>query len=553
MPTETVVGHGQTAEFGEHVRTAGDLGDALFPVGEDFPAPRRIGADAERCAEVVEDEHGVRGGVGKGGELAVLVVVMPGVAGKPQASERTRALAEPGVGVEAGGGASGDGQRLRMLGVGGGMADAAEESRAGCGVGGERFLHGAALSEVGVGDDAGDRRAGSIAAAGERGDELRFADRPQRRGAVGPIAGAALDENGLRDVVPRTRIGAQVGRQIRPLQAVFPPEVMVRIDDDAVGLHDLFADEVEPLRTAGRGHGSSRCTVNRGAWRKRLVKLEIIPMNSPDFVAFAADAAREAGAILMSHYEKVDVEHKGAFDTVTAADRAAEKAIVGRIRTRFPDHSIVAEEGGGVERGGSFVWYVDPLDGTTNFAHGMERFCVSIGLWAEGEGLVGVVFDPARGDLYCAEAGSGAYLNTRRLRVSDTADFRRALFATGFPSSIRRVNPNFHYFYQVAMGSHGVRRTGSAALDLCSVARGHLEGFWEIGLKPWDVGAGLVLVSEAGGQYCDFEGGGYRPGDARLVCANGKVTGALLELFAEIGRGELRAAMPPASGAQGIA
>ena len=279
-------------------------------------------------------------------------------------------------------------------------------------------------------------------------------------------------------------------------------------------------------------------------------------MNSPDFVAFAADAAREAGAVLMGHYGKVDVEHKGAFDTVTAADRAAEKLIVGRIRARFPAHSIVAEEGGGVDRGGGFVWYVDPLDGTTNFAHGMERFCVSIGLWSEGKGLAGVVFDPVRGDLYCAEAGSGAYLNTRRLRVSDVADFRRALFATGFPSSIRRVNPNYHYFYQVAMRSHGVRRTGSAALDLCSVARGHLDGFWEIGLKPWDVGAGLVILSEAGGQYCDFEGGGYRPGDARLVCANGKVTGALLELFAEIGRGELRAAMPPvpgASGAQGVA
>ena len=274
-------------------------------------------------------------------------------------------------------------------------------------------------------------------------------------------------------------------------------------------------------------------------------------MNSPDFVAFASDVAHEAGAVLMNHYEKVNIEYKGAFDTVTAADRAAEKLIVERIRARFPTHSIIAEEGGGIDRGGDCVWYVDPLDGTTNFAHGMQRFCVSIGLWSQGEGRVGVVFDPTRGDLFCAEAGSGAYLNTRRLRVSQVSDFRQALFATGFPSSIRHVNTNVHYFYQVAMHSHGVRRTGSAALDLCSVACGHLEGFWEIGLKPWDVGAGLVILGEAGGQYCDFEGGRYRPGDARLVCANGKVTGALLELFAEVGRGEFRAAMPPVTGSAG--
>jgi myo-inositol-1(or 4)-monophosphatase len=267
-------------------------------------------------------------------------------------------------------------------------------------------------------------------------------------------------------------------------------------------------------------------------------------MNSPDFVSFASDVARDAGAVLMSHYEKVTVEYKGLFDTVTVADRAAEKLIVARIRAQFPSHSIVAEEGGGIDQGDDYVWYIDPLDGTTNFAHGLPRFCVSIGLWAKGRRRMGVVFDPTRNELYCAESGSGAYLNTRRLKVSEVADFRQALFATGFPSSIRHSNVNVHYYYQVAMNSHGVRRTGSAALDLCSVARGHLEGFWEIGLKSWDVGAGLVILAEAGGHYCDFEGGGYQPGDAHLVSTNGKVTDAVLKLFADVGRGEFLSPMP---------
>ena len=155
--------------------------------------------------------------------------------------------------------------------------------------------------------------------------------------------------------------------------------------------------------------------------------------------------------------------------------------------------------------------------------------------------MVGVVFDPVRDDLFAAERGSGAYLNRRRIRVSEVADVTRGLFATGFPSSIRDTNPNVHYFHHVAMSTHGVRRTGSAALDLCSVAQGHFDGFWEIGLKSWDVGAGLVLLSEAGGEYCDFEGARYRPGAGRLVATNGRVTKPLLELFAEVSKGEGRA------------
>ena len=208
---------------------------------------------------------------------------------------------------------------------------------------------------------------------------------------------------------------------------------------------------------------------------------------------------------------------------------------------------MVAEESGGVAGEGEFTWYVDPLDGTTNFVHGVPRFCVSIGLWARGEGLAGAVYDPLRDDLFAAERGSGAYLNHRRIRVSDVDRLRDGLFATGFPSSIRDTNPNMHYFHQVATLSHGVRRTGSAALDLCSVSQGHFEAFWEIGLKAWDVGAGLVVLAEAGGQCCDFGGGRYRPGDMQMMATNGRVTAPLLRLFAEIGRGEYRSPIPSPS------
>lgn len=270
-----------------------------------------------------------------------------------------------------------------------------------------------------------------------------------------------------------------------------------------------------------------------------------VPLNAADYIPFVTDLARGAGAILMRHYARVQVEYKGRFDTVTAADRASERWVVERIRSRFPTHSIVAEEGGGFDGDGELVWYVDPLDGTTNFAHGLPRFCVSIGLWGRGEGLVGVVFDPVRDDVFAAERGSGAYLNRRRIHVSGVADLARGLFATGFPSSIRDTNPNIHYFHQVAMLTHGVRRTGSAALDLCSVAQGHFEGFWEIGLKSWDVGAGLVVLSEAGGEYCSFDGGRYRPGEGRLVATNGNVTEPLLDLLGQVSRNEGRVAIPP--------
>ncbi len=261
-------------------------------------------------------------------------------------------------------------------------------------------------------------------------------------------------------------------------------------------------------------------------------------------MAFATDLARDAAGVLMRHYRNVGVEYKGSFDTVTAADRASERLVVDRIRARFPAHSIVAEEGGGFDAGGEFTWYVDPLDGTTNFAHGLPRFCVSIGLWSRSEALAGVVLDPFHGDLFVAERGSGAYHNSRKVRVSEVEDIKDGLFATGFPSSIRSTNPNLYYYHEVASRTHGVRRTGSAALDLCSVAQGHFEGFWEHGLKSWDVGAGLVILTEAGGEYCGFDGKPYWPGDPRVVATNGRLTAQLLALLRDVSNGRQRTPIP---------
>ncbi len=269
-------------------------------------------------------------------------------------------------------------------------------------------------------------------------------------------------------------------------------------------------------------------------------------MNSPDFVSFASETARDAGELLVRYLAKnVAVEYKGSFDLVTAADRASEELVVGRIRSRFPSHSIVAEEGTGIDQGSEYVWHVDPLDGTTNFAHAYPWFCCSIGLEKNGEAIVGAVFDPNRQEMFTAEKGAGAYLNNRRLRVSTIDSLANGLYATGFPPYNRLENPNAWYFHQFSVLTHGCRRSGSAALDLCSVAAGRLEGFWEMGLKSWDVSGGSVIVREAGGRVTDMEGGPHRSSDPHVATSNGLVHPAMIELFAKIRRGELEAALPP--------
>lgn len=253
------------------------------------------------------------------------------------------------------------------------------------------------------------------------------------------------------------------------------------------------------------------------------------------YLDVAMEAAREAGRILLAEFDRpVSISYKGEVDIVTQADRRSEEAVVAKLRTHFPKHSIVAEEGGGSERESNFRWYVDPLDGTTNFAHGYPVFAVSIGL-AEGEELLaGVVFNPVSNELFMAARGEGAYLNQKRIQVSRTPKLALSLLGTGFPAHKRMQNPNIHYYWDFTLRSHGVRRAGAAALDLCSVACGRFDGFWEFGLKPWDTAAGALIVREAGGVVTDFAGRPYRLGEIECVASNGLIHSEMREIAADI-------------------
>src|SRR5262249_48059125 len=254
----------------------------------------------------------------------------------------------------------------------------------------------------------------------------------------------------------------------------------------------------------------------------------------------AVEIARESGALLANYFERrVPFELKGDFDLVTEADRASENLVVERLRSHFPQHSIVAEEGGGYESASEYRWYVDPLDGTTNFAHSFPMFNVTIGLERAGEMIAGVIYDPLRQELFSAERGAGAYLNNRRIHVSACRRLEDSLASTGFPSRKRHLNINIHFYHQMAMASHGVRRTGSAALDLAYVACGRLDAFWEFGLKPWDMAAGSLIVKEAGGAVSEMRGAPHYVSTSRdLLADNGLVHEPILALFAEIFRGE---------------
>ena len=263
------------------------------------------------------------------------------------------------------------------------------------------------------------------------------------------------------------------------------------------------------------------------------------------YLETAVEIARESGALLANYFERhVPFELKGDFDLVTEADRASEKLVVERLRSHFPSHGIVAEEGGGHEGTSDFRWYVDPLDGTTNFAHSFPMFNVTLGLERAGELIAGVVYDPIRGEMFTAERGSGAWLNNRRMHVSKAARLADCLASTGFPSRKRHHNVNIHFYHQLAMASHGVRRTGSAALDLAYVASGRLDVFWEFGLNPWDMAAGILLVSEAGGRVSDMNGANHSLTSRHVLADNGLVHDEVIGIFGEIFRGEFRHPIP---------
>jgi myo-inositol-1(or 4)-monophosphatase len=254
--------------------------------------------------------------------------------------------------------------------------------------------------------------------------------------------------------------------------------------------------------------------------------------------------AREAGALLMKYFHQgIKIEYKGDADLVTAADRASEALIRERIRAQWPTHDVLGEEQGLSDQGSEYRWYVDPLDGTTNFAHGYPVFCVSLALEyrkaGAGKRIAGVIYDPTRDELFTAEPGQGAHLNGKPMRVSQTVTLKESLLATGFPSHKRHKNPNIYFYHQITLHSHGVRRAGSAALDLCNVAAGRYDGFWEFNLNPWDTAAGVLIVEEAGGQVTRFDGSPFEIDSRETLASNGLLHDVLKREFEDIfaGRG----------------
>jgi myo-inositol-1(or 4)-monophosphatase len=250
----------------------------------------------------------------------------------------------------------------------------------------------------------------------------------------------------------------------------------------------------------------------------------------------AISAAKEAGEVLRGAFGgEQAIRHKGEVDIVTEADERAEAVIRDVLLRGFPSYGMLAEEGGELRGELDARWIVDPLDGTTNYAHGLPIFCVSIALERAGEVVAGVVYDPVRQETYVAERGSGATLNGETIRVSGTDALIDALIVTGFPYDRDEVPDAVELFGRFAIVTQSIRRLGSAALDLCYVASGRLDGYYERGVHPWDVAAGALMVEEAGGRVTDYLGGALDLGSREIVASNGRLHPAMIELTGEFG------------------
>ena len=271
--------------------------------------------------------------------------------------------------------------------------------------------------------------------------------------------------------------------------------------------------------------------VNRSAWYPPS------PMAEADaFREVAVAAARAAGALLRAHRGAArSVRAKSSpINLVTEVDREAEALVVDAIRARFPGHAILGEEGG-AQGSSTHRWIIDPLDGTTNFVHGLPLFSVSIGLEIAGRMAVGVVYDPSLDECFVAERGAGAFLDGRRLAVSETTELGASLLATGFPYDVRDTSDNNLAEYAAfTRQNRSVRELGSAAITLAAVAAGRLDGYWELVLGPWDVAAGLLLVEEAGGRVTDLRGGPLDLAAPRVVASNGRIHEAMLRTLASV-------------------
>lgn len=244
------------------------------------------------------------------------------------------------------------------------------------------------------------------------------------------------------------------------------------------------------------------------------------------------ELARKGGAILKRDYGKVQSVHfKGEINLVTDVDHESERAILGEIKSRFPDHGILSEESPEVVSPTPYRWIVDPLDGTTNYAHGYPCFCVSVGLEYKGEVVAGAVYEPLRDEMFSASSGGGAFLNGAPISVSPEAVLRRSLLVTGFAYDVKSASDNnLNYFRDFILTAQAVRRDGSAALDLCYLSCGRFDGFWEMKLKPWDTAAGYRILLEAGGVATKMDGGSYNIHEPYLLASNGKIHEAMLDV-----------------------
>jgi len=248
---------------------------------------------------------------------------------------------------------------------------------------------------------------------------------------------------------------------------------------------------------------------------------------------FAVDLARKAGALLKEQFnQKHEINYKGDINLVTEADKMSEDLIIAAISRKFPDHGILSEESPMITGAGKLRWIIDPLDGTTNYAHGYPVFCVSIALENEGEIILGVIYDPMREEMFVAVRGEGAYLNDKKLAVSRTDNISRSLLATGFPYDIRESKENnLDYFNSMAINVQAIRRAGAAALDLAYLAAGRFDGFWELKLKPWDTAAGCLMVEEAGGLASNVFGEKWSIFSPHVLASNGLIHGQMIEVL----------------------
>lgn len=254
------------------------------------------------------------------------------------------------------------------------------------------------------------------------------------------------------------------------------------------------------------------------------------------YLQIAIEAAKKAGQIQKLNFgHSHQVEYKGVINPVSEVDKLCEQSIVRMISNDFKDHDIMTEESSFKKKGSSWRWIIDPLDGTTNYVHGYPFFCVSIGLEVEGEMELGVVYDPMRDELFHVEKGRGAYLNGEKIFVSPVDHLDRGLLVTGFPYDVRE-HADFYlsYFRQFMMKSFAIRRDGSAALNLCYLAAGRFDGYWELKIQAWDIASGCLMVTEAGGEVSDFQGQPYSIYSGEILASNHLIHDEMLKVMKEV-------------------